>query len=216
MKKQRASRAKGTGTESDFWAESDYADSMFRLALGDCEGSVAALERALARQPSYAPAILSMGSVEYQRGRIAEGRELFRSLLRLPKKTPELCEIIDEAGSLLIQTGAYEDGLALYREAIKKFPASAGLHQGLSCCAGHQGLHDEAIAAGRRALQLEPGNQKLVNDLGWCLLQAGQHEEAQKTLEQAVAMDPTDELAWEHLQECRRQRSGRRATRRGR
>ena len=161
------------------------------------------MKQALALKPDYAPAILSMGSVEYQRGRIAQGRKLFRSPLSLPGNTPELCEIVDEAGTFLIQFGAYKDGLELYRAAIERFPAAAALHDGLACCAGHEGAHDEAVAAAERALRLEPDNQKLVNNLGWCLFEAGRLEEAVKLLERAVSMDPSDELAQENLRFCK-------------
>jgi len=199
MKKARAHHEEAHGVASDFWVEAEYADSIFRTALGDREGALARLKVALEMKPTYAPAILSMGSVEYQRGRRAEGRRLFRSLLSLPEDTPDLCEIIDEAGSFLIQIGAYKDGAALYRGAIERFPAVAVLHQGLGCCAGHEGRQDEAIAASERAAQLEPNNQKFVNDLGWSLFEAGRLEEAKSVLERAVAMDPSDELARENL-----------------
>jgi Tfp pilus assembly protein PilF len=121
----------------------------------------------------------------------------------MPGNTPDLCQIIDEAGSFLIQSGAYKDGRALYRAAIERFPAAAALHQGRACCAGHEGVHDEAVAAAERALQLEPDSQQLVNDLGWCLFEAGRLEEAVKMLEQAVSMDPSDELARENLRFCK-------------
>ena len=183
MKKRRARDGNANPTASDFYVEAEYADSIFRTALGDREGALSRLKRALELKPTYAPAILSMGSVEYQRGRRAEGRRLFRSLLSLPEDTPDLCEIIDEAGSFLIQIGAYADGLALLRGAIERFPAVAALQQGFACCAGHEGCHDEAVAASERALQLEPENQKFVNDLGWSLLEAGRLEEAEKVLD---------------------------------
>ena len=199
MKKARAHHEKAHGVASDFWVEAEYADSIFRTALGDREGALARLKVALEMKPTYAPAILSMGSVEYQRGRRAEGRRLFRSLLSLPEDTPDLCEIIDEAGSFLIQIGAYKDGLALFHGAVDRFPAVAALYQGLGCCAGHEGRHQEAVAASERAVQLEPDNQKFVNDLGWSLLEAGRLEEAEKVLAQAVSMDPSDELARENL-----------------
>lgn len=199
MKKPRTRDGKANHTASDFWVEAEYADSIFRTALGDREGAVARLERALELKPTYAPAILSMGSVEYQRGKRAQGRRLFQSLLSLPEDTPDLCEILDEAGSFLIQIGAYKDGLALFQGAVERFPAVAALQQGLGCCAGHEGRHDEAVAASERAVELEPDNQKFVNDLGWSLLQAGRLEEAEKVLAQAVSMDPSDELARENL-----------------
>ncbi len=196
-----------------FNAEAAYAQSIFRSGLGDARGCIAALRQALEVLPTYAPAILSMGSVQYQRGRRATGRRLFLSLLDLPDVTPDLCAIIDEAGDFLIQRGAYADGLELCRRAAARFPKMAVFHQGLGCCAGHEGHHDEAIAASRAALALEPNNQKFVNDLGWSLHQAGIIDEARATLERAVAMDPTDELAAENLRICRTHPGMRKASR---
>jgi tetratricopeptide (TPR) repeat protein len=198
-----SSNLKRTQGESQFYAEAEYADSIFRDALGDREGSIVALKRALEAMPTYAPAILSMGSVLYQAGRIAEGRELFQSLLSLPEDTLDICQIIDEAGTFLTKFGAFEDGIALYRMAVKRYPEVSILFQGLGYCTGKAGLHEEAVSANRRALQLEPENQTLVNDLGWSLLQAGRLPQAREALERAVSMDPNDELAKENLRYCR-------------
>ena len=123
-------------------------------------------------------------------------------LFELPDDTKDLCLIIDKAGDFLIQLGRYEDGLVLYRRAATRFPDASDLHQGLGCCAGHQGLHSEAISASRVALALEPDNQKFVNDLGWSLYQAGSIEEARTVLEHAVSMDKNDKLAAENLRIC--------------
>jgi Tfp pilus assembly protein PilF len=204
-KTAESSQLKGTPEERQFYAEAEYADSIFRDARGDRVGSTIALKRALAAMPTYAPAILSMGSVLYQTGRIAEGRELFQSLLSLPKGTTDIRQIIDEAGTFLTRFGAYEDGMALYRTAVKRYPDDPALFQGLGYCASNAGLHEEAVSANRRALELEPENQKLVNDLGWTLLQAGRLPQATEALERAVSMDPSDELAKENLRFCRRQ-----------
>jgi hypothetical protein len=72
-----------------FNAEAAYAQSILRSALGDAQGCIAALRQALEVLPTYAPAILSMGSVQYQRGRRATGRRLFLSLLDVPDVTPD-------------------------------------------------------------------------------------------------------------------------------
>lgn len=191
------------GSGELFDAEAAYADSIVRTAMGDLKGAVAALHRALAFAPGYAPAIFSLGTVEYQRGKCAEGRRLFESLLSHPEDTPDLCGTIDHAGDFLIGRRAYKDGLELYRAAAARFPQVAVFHQGVGCCAGHEGLHDEAIAASRRALELEPANQRFLNDLGWCLLEAGRLSEAKETLARAVAMDPDDQLARENLRFCK-------------
>lgn len=187
-----------------FAAETAYACSIVTLALGDVSGSIDAMRRSHAALPTYAPALLGLGSVEYQLGRRARGRKLFFALLDLPDKSPDLCEIIDQAGDFLIQSGRYAEGLALYRRAAVHFAGYAAFHQGIACCAGHEGLHEEAVAASREALRLEPGNQRLVNDLGWSLHMAGQLEEALSTLERAAAIDPDDDLAAGNLRLCRR------------
>lgn len=186
-----------------FEAERAYAESLFQDITGDSEGSVRALERALSFKPDYPPAILSMGSVEYQRGRKEEGRRLLLSLVEFPDATPDLAELIDEAGMFLIQEHEYEDGIALYRAAAEKFPDTAMFLAGRGCCAGHLDRHEEALDASRRAVELEPDNQAYVNDLGWSQVLAGRLYEAVETLERAVSMDPSDELARENLARCK-------------
>lgn len=197
-----------------FNAEAAYANSVFRTALGDIETAISSLESALEFDPTYAPAILSMGSVEYQRGRKDEGRGLFLSLLALPDDTTDLCEIIDEAGSFLIQIKEYDDGFELFHAAVDRFPSVAVLHQGLGCCAGHKGLYVEAIEAAERAVGIDPDNQAFVNDLGWSLFEAARLQEARETLEKAASMDPSDELARENLRFCRRKISRQRRKKR--
>ena len=180
--------------------------------MGDGPGCIRALRRSHEVLPTYAPAILGLGSVEYQSHKPAQGRRLLLSLVDLPDETPDLVEVIDHAGDFLIQSRRHADGLELYRRAAKRFPQVAVFRQGSGCCAGHLGLHEEAIAASEAALRLEPDNQKFVNDLGWCLHEAGRREAALRELERAVAMDPEDELAAENLRVCRaaRRRGGRR------
>jgi Tfp pilus assembly protein PilF len=198
MAKEKAKRGKLTLFE----AEATYADSIFRSAIGDTRGCVRALERAIKIKPDYAPAILSMGSVEYQRKRKAQGRRLLLSLVAMLDDASDRVEIIDAAGDFLIKIGEYADGLQLYRAAAQRFPEVAVFHQGRGCCASHMGEFEEAIAASRRALDLEPNNQKFVNDLGWSLIESGALQEARAMLERAVAMDPADELARENLRLC--------------
>jgi Flp pilus assembly protein TadD len=171
--------------------------------MGDLTGAVAALRRALEFDPEYAPAIFSLGTVEYQRGKHAEGRRLFHVLLSQPVEAADVCDIVDHAGEFLIGRQAYKDGLDLYQAAALRFPHVAVFHQGVGCCAGHEGLHEKAIAASRRACELEPDDQRFASDLGWSLLEAGRLSDAEATLTRAVAMDPADELARENLRLCK-------------
>ncbi|HEY3151810.1 MAG TPA: hypothetical protein VGK65_09150 [Candidatus Binatia bacterium] len=83
-----------------FGAEAQYAESIFRNALGDIEAAIAAAQRVLEIKPDYAPAILTMGSIEYQRGKEAKGRRLFHSLLSLPDEFGDLWQVIDKGRKL--------------------------------------------------------------------------------------------------------------------
>ena len=185
-----------------FEAEGAYAESLFRDATGDSQGSLAALERSLSFKSDYAPAVLSMGSVEYKRGRREEGRRLLLSLGGLADEAADLPDTIDEAGMFLIQEKEYEDGIALYRAAVERFPDSPALYASYACCAGHMGRFDDALEAAERAVDLDPANPSFVNDLGWTLLLAGRLDEACEVLERAMDMNPADELARENLKRC--------------
>ncbi|MCF8052981.1 MAG: tetratricopeptide repeat protein [Desulfobacterales bacterium] len=186
-----------------FDAEAAYAESIFCQAIGDMEGSIAAAEQALDIKPDYPPALLTMGSIEYQRGRSDEGARLFSTLLSLTDEAGDLWEVIDKAGDFLIQEARYEEGIELYQAAVERFSERAALYQGLGCCAGHKGLFEKAVDASRRALELEPENQKLINDLGWSLFQAGRLKEAEEVLLKAVAANPSDDIARENLRLCK-------------
>ncbi len=199
----RSKRSRGSHASTQFAVEAEYAESIFRNALGDAPASIAALKRALTINPEYAPAILSMGSVEYQLRRRASGKRMFFSLLSLPEETEDLCKIIDEAGSFLIDTNEYADGLELYRLAARRFPNIAEFQQGIGCCAGHEGYIDEALAASRRAIDLDARNAAYVSDLGWTLVLAQRYLEAEVMFQRALAMDPAHERAQANLDYCR-------------
>ncbi len=191
-----------------FMAEAAYAESIVMSALGDIDACITSLEQSLEFVPTYAPAILALGSIDYQLDDPEQGRRRLFSLLDLadnefPPEAPDLAEILDHAGDFLISRSDYRDGFELYRRAAARFPDVAALHQGLCVCAGHQGNHEVALAAAEAALALEPDNQELVNDMGWTLYERGELHRALPFLQRAVELDPQDALAAENLRICR-------------
>jgi|AntRauTorcE11898_2_1112593.scaffolds.fasta_scaffold14033_2 tetratricopeptide (TPR) repeat protein len=191
-----------------FMAEAAYAESIVMSALGDLVACITSLEQSLELVPTYAPAILALGSIDYQLDDVEQGRRRLFSLLDLadherPAEAPDLAEILDHAGDFLISRSDYRDGFELYQRAVARFPDAAALHQGLCLCAGHQGHHEVALAAAEAALALEPDNQELVNDMGWTLYERGEPDRALPFLQRAVELDPQDALAAENLRICR-------------
>jgi tetratricopeptide (TPR) repeat protein len=162
---------------------------------------------ALAIDPTYAPAMLTVGSMEYQLGRREEAAALFYGLLKLPTDTPELEVIIDKAGDYLLSEKDYDRAAGLYTAAAALFPASTAIPGGLGYCLGKLKRMDESVAVHRRALALDPNNYVLLNDLGWALTESGQFAEAEALLEKAMDLAPPgDDLARNNLENARRRK----------
>jgi tetratricopeptide (TPR) repeat protein len=184
-------------------AEEAYSQAILRHSVGDKTGALAALEHSIRLNPKFAPAILTMGSVEYQREQQAEGKRLLFSLLSLPRTTENLFSVIDEAGSFLISVNQVDDAFELYREAARKFPKVAQFHQRVGYCSAQEGLFEEALASSQRAIELDPDNAAYVSDFGWTLVLAERYQEAEAAFLRALDMDPSDERAQANLQYCR-------------
>ena len=163
---------------------------------------------ALAIDPLYDPAILTVGSIEYQLGRVEEAMKLFMTVTTLPKNEEDIVIIIDEAGDFLIDQDDYENALALYSAAEKTYPHETVYLNGSGYCLGKLGLHEGSVKKHRRADALEPNNYKHLNDLGYSLLEAGKLDEAEEILQKSVSLAPPDyEFSRNNLSELRKKRS---------
>ncbi len=165
----------------------------------------------LAIDPEYAPAMLTVGSLEYRYGRVEEAMAHFLKLTTLPADTEVLPEIIDRAGDFLIDQDDHVHAGELYAAAVRAYPEVALYHIGLGHCVAKSGRMEESVAHHRRAVELEPNNYLHLNDLGYSLLEAGQYDEAEIVLKRAVQLAPPEyDLAkgnLEHLREVRSQHS---------
>jgi tetratricopeptide (TPR) repeat protein len=78
---------------------------------------------ALAIDPLFAPALLTVGSLEYQYGFVKEAMELFLTLTKLPENEEDLAEIIDKAGNFLLDHEDFKNALELYLSAERAYPS---------------------------------------------------------------------------------------------
>ena len=146
----------------------------------------------LAIDPEYAPAMLTVGSLEYQYDRVQEAMSLFLKLIICPADTENLHEIIGRAGDFLLDQGDHANAGQLYAGALQAFPHVAEHHVGLGICALKRGMMMESVAHHRRAVKLEPNSYRHLNDLGYSLLEALQFDEAEEVLQRAVQLAPRD------------------------
>jgi len=160
---------------------------------------------ALAIDPLYAPALLTVGSLEYQLGRREAAMQMFLTLAALPAEEPDLAEIVEKAAAMLLDAGAVDHARQLYQHAADCHPGIATYWSGIGYCLARCGQRIEAVNATRRAVALEPDNPVLLNDLGWTLVEAGQYAEARSVLLQAVALaEPDNDLPRQNLAELER------------
>ena len=178
------------------WAyDAAHASTLMATALGESDSDDQSWQGAaapLAIDPEFAPAILTVGSLEYQYGRVDEAMVLFMKLTTFQADLDELPEIIDRAGDFLIDAKDLANAQRLYAAAVSAFPQVAVYHGGLGYCAGKNGRKEEAVAYARRAVDLEPENCRHLNDLGYSLIESRQYEEAEKVLRRAIELAPAD------------------------
>ena len=196
LREQYASQSAEKRRRAAEWAyDSAHASMLMADALKEpdwCDPTWHDSAAPLAIDPEYASAILTVGSLEYQYGRVDEAMLLFLKLTTLRADLDVLPEIIDQAGEFLIDAKDLANAERLYSAAVSDFPQVAIYHSGLGYCAGRNGRKEEAVAHAQRAVDLEPENCKLLNDLGYSLIESRQYEEAEKTLRRAVELAPAD------------------------
>ncbi len=162
----------------------------------------------LAIDPLYAPALLTVGGLEYNCGRIDEAMELFFTLLTIPIEVEEdLHEVVDKAGDFLLDQEDLPNALKLYVAAEKKFPGESRYPIGTGYCLEKDGKLEEGIKKYRRAVALSPDNYEHLNDLGYALTELGAFDEAEDLLNRSITLAPEEyQFAWnnlEYLYECK-------------
>lgn len=164
---------------------------------------------ALAIEPEYAPAILTVGCYEYSSGRQAEGMNLLVGVTKLPPETPDWIEIIDRAGEFLIEAGDAENTCLLYQRALSVRPDEQELIIGMGWALCRAGKHVQALPWMKRAVANAPGQSSVLSDYGWALTELGRFDEAEPILEAAVRLaGPDDDLPVNNLKWLRQLRDG--------
>ena len=220
LRREYASKpAQGRRKAADWEYHSEMAGEIFNNALARAgqEGFGKSFWPAgivpLAIDPLYAPAILTVGSIEYQVGRVEEAMKLFITLATLPEDEEDLVIIVDKAGDFLIDQDDYENALALYSAAEKAYPDETVYLNGSGYCLGKFGRYEDSVKKHRRADALEPNNYKHLNDLGYSLFEAGKLDEAEELLQRSVSLAPPDyEFSRNNLSQLREKRNRQMAT----
>jgi tetratricopeptide (TPR) repeat protein len=181
------------------WAYDDsVANSLVGVAFARFQGERPPAPRwppgfsALAIDPEFAPALLTVGCHEYGCGRKAEGMKLLLQLTQLSPDTADWIEIIDKAGQYLMDAGDAAGTCRLYEAALKARPGEQEFIIGMGWALCRAGKQSEALPWLEKAVVNDPDNCSVLNDYGWGLAELGRFDEAEKALKKAVQFAPAD------------------------
>ena len=179
------------------WAyDESIASSLFGAAVAGLPGERLPAPQwpqgfaALAIDPEFAPALLTVGCHEYACGRQAEGMTLLLQLTQLSPDTADWIEIIDKAGQWLMDAGDAFGTRRLYEAALKSRPAEQEFIMGLGWALCRAGKQSEALPWLERAVANDPTNCSVLNNYGWGLTELGRFDDAEKVLKKAVQLAP--------------------------
>ena len=99
-------------------------------------------------------------------------------------------------GELLLRTGRLDDAIAIYRDAVKRWPKSSLSLNALGyTLADRTDQYVEAEKLIQKALRIDPDSPAIIDSLGWVLHRLGHHERALAELERAYAGLKDSEVA---------------------
>ena len=181
------------------------AEAAERLrALGYVSGSAGGAVES--RAPN--PAGVIAGWTEFERAlslvNAARAREALPSLQKLAEAPPGGLVFTSTYARALMEAGQPARAVALYRDAVKQWPADAALFHDLAVAARAAGNVAEATRAEQAALALDAKSPEALNGLGLLQADGGRAADAAASFEAAAAGDPTNASYWTNLGNARR------------
>jgi tetratricopeptide (TPR) repeat protein len=90
-----------------------------------------------------------------------------------------------------MDNGAFDDGIAACKEAIRLNPTLAEAYNHLGVALNRKGCLDDAIAAHKEAIRLKPNEALFHNELAADLSEKGDQDEALAAIRNALRLDPS-------------------------
>jgi arylsulfatase A-like enzyme/Flp pilus assembly protein TadD len=183
------------------------AEAAERLRALGYVGGGSASRTAAPGAPNPARVIASWNRFEQALSHMTRGRakDALPALKTLTVEHPEAPVFHATYARALQETGNARAALAIYRDAVNRWPGDASLFHDLAVAARAAGDESEALRAEEAALALEPANPAALNGLGLLHVDAGRPVEAAAAFERAANADPSNASYWTNLGNARRE-----------
>jgi protein O-GlcNAc transferase len=163
---------------------------------GRADEALAAIDAALALDPSYAEGHFNRGILLAQQGRLDEAIDAYQKAVRL---RPDFAEAATNAGIVLQELGRWDEAGAAFEHAAKLRPAAPEPHNNLGIVLLARGQPAEAVTAFQRALTLKPDYAEAFYNLGNAWRELGKPEGAIAAYSQALRLRSDDADAFSQL-----------------
>ncbi len=164
-----------------------------RRALGDLDGALADLARAIELAPEDAKAWGAKGGVHEDRRELADARKAYDRAIELK---PDEQSYYNNRALVLEQLGQLELAIADYTRAIEIDPNDAHAYTNRGVARVRSGDLDGAIADCGRALELAPDNFAAYLNRANAHADRGDLDRAIADLDRAIEIDPGLQMAW--------------------
>lgn len=125
-------------------------------------------------------------------GNVNEALPLYGQILQ---REPDNFFALTNLGTLCIERGQAENGVALLKRSLEINPEQAQAQNSLSCGLKELKQYDEALASSERAVALAPNDPDAYVNRGNALLALRRNEEALSDFERALALAPNNAQA---------------------
>jgi tetratricopeptide (TPR) repeat protein len=189
------------GLEHHHAGELVHADAhnllgLARLQVGDTEGAVASIDRAVALRPEIAQYHISLGKARQGNADLEGAVAAFEVALRLD---PELVEAHNDLGNALLARGDAQRAIACFEAALEVDPDYHLAGANLANTLHGQGRFREAERCYHRLLEQEPGNVAWLGALALVLGESERYAEAIEQCERARLLTPEDPVLAQRL-----------------
>ena len=173
-------------------ADSTYAKAQFNAGwtaerLGKLSVAEGHYRAALAIQPDYKEAILSLGLVLTQQGQASESGALYQVYL---EKNPSDTETRKLYAQALSADKRYDEAVEQCREVLREDSKNVGAYRQLSEIYYSQGKFEMSQLTAQKAKTLAEGDAGIYNNMGVTYRLMGDQAEAIKEFQTAVKLDP--------------------------
>jgi len=152
--------------------------------------------KALALDPNYIPARMSLADSLADNGKNDEAVSEYRKVLQ---SDPDHVDAHCNLGCTLAAQGKTAEAMAELQEALRLRPSDASTRCNLGNLLLEQGKLDEAAAEYRTALRSKPGSPEIHSNLGAVLALQGRRQEAMDEFNEALRLAPNFTQAKERL-----------------